>query len=125
MTEEDEPTAEEPVEATVVEATEEAVGRVRGDPRRGRRPKRVAEEAAEEETTTVEEALPEGAVAAPDDGSIPEGYEIKGNANSMKYHAPGGRYYDVTIADVFFDTAEHAEAAGYDAPAADTEQDDN
>jgi hypothetical protein len=37
---------------------------------------------------------------------------------------PGGRYYDVTIADVFFDTAEHAEAAGYDAPAADTEQDD-
>ena len=67
-------------------------------------------------------------MAAPDDGSIPEGYEIKGNANSMKYHVPGGRYYDVTIADVFFDTAEHAEAAGYDAPAADTEQtgqDDN
>ena len=64
----------------------------------------------------------------PTDGSIPEGYEIKGNANSMKYHVPGGRYYDVTIADVFFDTAEHAEAAGYDAPAADTEQtgqDDN
>ncbi len=42
----------------------------------------------------------------------------------MKYHVPGGRYYDVTIADVFFDTAEHAQAAGYDAPAADTEQDD-
>jgi large subunit ribosomal protein L22 len=68
--------------------------------------------------------LPEGAVAAPDDGSVPDGYEIKGNANSMKYHVPGGRYYDVTIADVFFDTAEHAQAAGYDAPAADTEQDD-
>ena len=88
------------------------------------------EEAAEEEVTeepAPEEAppeLPEGAVVAPDDGSIPEGYEIKGNANSMKYHVPGGRYYDVTIADVFFDTAEHAQAAGYDAPAADTEQDD-
>jgi large subunit ribosomal protein L22 len=92
----------------------------------------VEEEAAEvereEEATAEAEAappeLPEGAVAAPDDGSIPEGYAIKGNANSMKYHVPGGRYYDVTIADVFFDTAEHAEAAGYDAPAADTEQDD-
>ena len=66
--------------------------------------------------------LPEGAVAAPEDGSIPAGYEIKGNANSMKYHAPGGRYYDITIAEVFFDTAEHAEAAGYEAPAADTEE---
>ena len=88
------------------------------------------EEGAEEEVTeepAPEEAppeLPEGAVVAPDDGSIPEGYEIKGNANSMKYHVPGGRYYDVTIADVFFDTAEHAQTAGYDAPAADTEQDD-
>ncbi len=66
--------------------------------------------------------LPEGAVAAPEDGSIPAGYEIKGNANSMKYHVPGGRYYDITIAEVFFDTAEHAEAAGYEAgPPRDTE----
>ena len=41
----------------------------------------------------------------------------------MKYHVPGGRYYDITIAEVFFDTAEHAEAAGYEAPAVDTESD--
>jgi large subunit ribosomal protein L22 len=80
-----------------------------------------AEETTEPESGTE---LPEGAVAAPEDGSIPEGYEIKGNANSMKYHVPGGRYYEVTIADVFFDTAEHAEAAGYDAPAADVENED-
>jgi large subunit ribosomal protein L22 len=69
--------------------------------------------------------LPEGAVEAPEDGSIPDGYPIKGNANSMKYHVPGGRYYDVTIAEVFFDTPEHAEAAGYEAPAADTSEDDS
>ena len=62
---------------------------------------------------------------APEDGSVPEGYEIKGNANSMKYHVPGGRYYDITIAEVFFDTAEHAEAAGYEAPAADTSEDNS
>jgi large subunit ribosomal protein L22 len=89
-------------------------------------------EAEEAETEEAEEApveevpeLPEGAVAAPDDGSIPDGYEIKGNANSMKYHVPGGRYYEVTIGDVFFDTAEHAEAAGYDAPAADVEENED
>jgi large subunit ribosomal protein L22 len=63
--------------------------------------------------------LPAGAVLAPEDGSIPEGYEIKGNANSMKFHIPGGRYYDITVADLFFDTVDSAEAAGYEAPAAD------
>jgi large subunit ribosomal protein L22 len=94
-----------------------------------------AEEVAEEvvgegdaESAVTEEAaveLPEGAMEAPEDGSIPEGHEIKGNANSMKYHVPGGRYYDVTIAEVFFDTAEHAEAAGYEAPAADTKEDED
>ena len=56
-------------------------------------------------------------VVAPEDGSIPEGYAIKGNTNSMKYHVPGTRYYDITIAELFFDTAESAEAAGYEAPA--------
>jgi large subunit ribosomal protein L22 len=85
-----------------------------------------AEDAVEEETADEEQPeLPEGAVAAPDDGSIPEGYAIKGNANSMKYHVPGGRYYEVTIGDVYFDTAEHAEAAGYDAPAADVEENED
>jgi large subunit ribosomal protein L22 len=61
--------------------------------------------------------VPAGAVVAPEDGSIPEGYEIKGNTNSMKYHLPGTRYYDITIPELFFDTAENAEAAGYEAPA--------
>jgi large subunit ribosomal protein L22 len=61
--------------------------------------------------------LPEGAVVPPEDGSVPEGYPIKGNANSMKYHEPGTRYYDITIAELFFDTVENAEAAGYEAPA--------
>ena len=82
----------------------------------------IAESDLADEPEAVAVDLPEGAVEAPEDGSIPAGYEIKGNANSMKYHVPGGRYYDVTIAEVFFDTAEHAEAAGYEAPAADTEE---
>ena len=35
----------------------------------------------------------------------------------MKYHLPGTRYYDITIPELFFDTVENAEAAGYEAPA--------
>jgi large subunit ribosomal protein L4 len=54
-----------------------------------------------------------GAVKADEDGSGPEGYEIKGNAQSMKYHAPGGRWYDATIAEFWFQSAEDAEAAGF------------
>lgn len=87
---------------------------------------RALEHGEAEPSSEVSEAspVPEGAVAAPEDGSVPEGYEIKGNASSMKYHVPGGRYYDVTIGDVFFDTAEHAEAAGYEAPQADESKDE-
>lgn len=77
-------------------------------------PDAVAPADTDEETSAVE--LPAGAVAAPEDGSIPEGYPIKGNSSSMKYHEPGGRYYDVTIAELYFDTPESAEAAGYEAP---------
>lgn len=66
--------------------------------------------------------LPAGAVAAPEDGSVPEDYAIKGNTSSMKFHVPGGRYYDVTAADLYFDSAESAEAAGYEAPAADADK---
>jgi large subunit ribosomal protein L22 len=65
----------------------------------------------------TEVEVPAGAVVAPEDGSVPEGYPIKGNTNSMKYHEPGTRYYDITIAELFFDTVENAEAAGYEAPA--------
>ncbi len=54
-----------------------------------------------------------GAVKADEDGSGPEGYEIKGNAQSMKFHAPGGRWYDATVAEFWFKTAEDARAAGF------------
>jgi large subunit ribosomal protein L4 len=43
----------------------------------------------------------------------PEGFEIKGNKDSMKYHLPGGQWYDATEAEVWFETAADAEAAGY------------
>ena len=47
------------------------------------------------------------------DDSAPEGFDIKGNADSMKFHVPGSRWYDATIAEVWFRTPEAAEAAGF------------
>jgi large subunit ribosomal protein L22 len=57
-----------------------------------------------------------------DDGGMPEGYEIKGNAGSMLYHEPGSRYYGATKAEVWFDSVESAEAAGFSKPGAATEE---
>ncbi len=57
-----------------------------------------------------------GSAAALADGNAPDGFEIKGNADSMLYHVPGSRYYKQTVAEVWFDTAESAEAAGFSAP---------
>jgi len=48
-----------------------------------------------------------------EDGSAPEGFDIKGNKDSMKFHRPGGQWYDATVAEVWFRTAEAAEAAGF------------
>ncbi|NVM96768.1 50S ribosomal protein L4 [Arthrobacter sp. AETb3-4] len=38
---------------------------------------------------------------------------IKGNKDSMKYHVPGSRWYDATVAEVWFATVEEAKAAGF------------
>jgi hypothetical protein len=46
----------------------------------------------------------------------PEGFSIKGNDRSMKYHVPGSPSYERTIPEVWFDTVEHAEAAGFTRP---------
>ncbi len=43
----------------------------------------------------------------------PEGYPIKGNEDSMKYHEPDGQWYSNTTAEVWFDSVESAEAAGF------------
>ncbi|HET8959867.1 MAG TPA: 50S ribosomal protein L17, partial [Nocardioides sp.] len=52
--------------------------------------------------------------AAPlEDGSAPEGFDIKGNKTSKKFHAPSSPWYDRTNAEVWFRTAEAAEAAGF------------
>jgi large subunit ribosomal protein L22 len=53
---------------------------------------------------------------------MPEGYPIKGNAQSKLYHEPDTRYYKATKAEVWFDTIESAEAAGFAKPGAKTDE---
>lgn len=47
------------------------------------------------------------------DGRGPQGWLIKGNANSMLFHAPESPWYRRTIAEVWFDSEESAVAAGF------------
>lgn len=74
------------------------------------------------ETEAVEAGQWAGSALPQADGSAPDGYDIKGNADSMLYHVPGSSHYDRTIAEVYFDTAESAEAAGFSLPK--SQQDD-
>ncbi len=43
----------------------------------------------------------------------PEGFTIKGNDRSMKYHVPESGGYERTIADVWFNSEDAAQAAGF------------
>jgi large subunit ribosomal protein L22 len=67
----------------------------------------------------------EGSVVADEDGSGPDTHPIKGNKDSMLYHTPDTRYYKITKAEVWFDTEEHAEAAGFSKPAAQADEESN
>lgn len=77
----------------------------------------LAEEETTAETSTV---LSEDAPAATEatahsyvGDNPPEGFVIKGNDRSKKYHVPGSGGYDRTIADVWFASEKDAEAAGF------------
>ncbi|WP_446721301.1 50S ribosomal protein L17, sunset domain variant [Luteococcus sp. H101] len=45
--------------------------------------------------------------------TAPEGFDIKGNKDSMLFHTPESQWYESTIAEVWFNSAEAAEAAGF------------
>ena len=82
--------------------------------------KKAAAKTAEPKTEAKTEAkadekpvLPKGAKAPLKSGNAPKGHEIKANESSMKFHEPDGQWYDATDPDLWFKTAEDAEAAGY------------
>lgn len=80
-----------------------------------------AHAASPDEEEAISEMLAEG---APEQGQSygegsylgtepPEGFIIKGNERSMKYHLPGSGGYERTNAEVWFNSEEAAEAAGF------------
>ncbi|UKA61445.1 hypothetical protein [Arthrobacter sp. FW306-04-A] len=58
----------------------------------------------------------EGSAAAGADGSGPDGYTVKGNADTMTYHDEDSPSYDEVKAGVWFVSSAHAEAAGFRPP---------
>lgn len=86
----------------------------------------IADEVVEEASSDAASvAIWDGSVDATEDGEAPEGYDIKGNAQSMLFHTSDSRYYKATKAEVWFDTEESAVAAGFSKPGAtadDTEE---
>ncbi len=80
--------------------------------------KTAAPEPAAEETAAARADVAEGPYG-PDsaeplaDGEAPEGFDVKGNKDSMKYHTTESPWYGQTNAEVYFRSAEAAEAAGF------------
>ena len=70
----------------------------------------VSTEATEADATDPANRYGEGSFVGE---NPPEGFTIKGNERSMKFHVPGTGGYDRTIAEVWFTTEEAAEAAGF------------
>ncbi len=50
---------------------------------------------------------------APVNGTCPDGYPVKANDNSGIFHVPGGRFYDRTVAERCYASAEAAVSDGY------------
>jgi large subunit ribosomal protein L4 len=66
----------------------------------------------------------EGSHAPIADDAQPEGYPVKGNESSKLYHLPGTSFYNRTVAEVWFASAEDAEAAGFQLPPSQRKEDD-
>jgi hypothetical protein len=54
-----------------------------------------------------------GSAEAAEDGSGPEGWQVKGNAGSMLFHTPESPSYENSRAEVWFENEEAARAAGF------------
>ncbi len=46
-------------------------------------------------------------------GNAPKGHDVKGNENSMKYHTPDGQWFGQATAEVWFESEDAAQKAGF------------
>ncbi len=119
--------ADAPAETAETAETAEAPAEVKEEPAAAEAPAEVETtvEVAEtpdttpEATTDATGTTDAGTEFGPDSaaplesGEAPEGFTIKGNASSKKFHASTSPWYDRTKAEVWFRTEEAAEKAGF------------
>ena len=103
---------------------EKAAAKKAAPAKKAEAPKQDAKAATPEIASADDKPLPAGAHAATEDGEPPRGYKIKGNADSGLYHVPGSAFYDRTVAELWFKTAEDAEAAGFQLPPSQRDKED-
>jgi large subunit ribosomal protein L17 len=101
-------TEDAPVETDPVEATAEAVDLEPATEVAG-----VDDDAFEETEGGVAGKYAGSHAPLEDESQAPEGFPIKGNEDSMKFHEPDGQWFEQTVAEVWFDSVESAEAAGF------------
>ena len=121
-----------PKQATVREA-ESATKRASKKPAAASATKAVAEETASEDASSDE--TPDGAGPVEYAGAVrvdeassdapDDDHQVKGNEDSMKFHVPGSQWYDATKAEVWFGSAEEAEAAGFEPAGGPAAQEDS
>lgn len=75
-----------------------------------------ASETSASEIRALEGESGEGWVKGDGENNVPEGFPIKGNADSMIYHPVGTRFYENTVAEYYFASPEVAESYGFRAP---------
>jgi len=114
------PVVAEPSAATPAADTEVA------EPSQGVAAEPASDSGGTSETAETDAApFGEGSHAPLDGDAQPEGFPIKGNASSKLYHRPGTPFYDSTIAEVWFASAEAAEVAGFALPKSQQDGDDS
>lgn len=77
-------------------------------------PKAEKAPAAASAHTSASKAEAAGGIKAIEGQDAPEGFVIKGNSGSNKYHVPGSTWYEQTTAEYWFNSIESAKAAGYE-----------
>jgi large subunit ribosomal protein L4 len=107
----------EPEEKKPAKKAAEPVAKKLADPVEKKEPAKKAEEPADEDKKDYGPGSFRG-------DTPPEGYDIKGNEDSMKFHTPDSPWYSRTIAEVWFNSVDAAEAAGFVSVTGDTGAED-
>jgi large subunit ribosomal protein L17 len=102
-----------PVEETEVDETPADEAPAAGEPETVVEVEGVDPDVFEETEGGTSGKYPGSSVPLENADQAPEGFPIKGNEDSMKYHLPDGQWFEQTTAEVWFDSEESAQAAGF------------